>query len=240
MPPLFSFKKIGIIGGMGPEATAELYLRLIRIFQQEYGAKYDDDFPEIIIINLPIPDVVENPTQIRIVEQMLVKAAQKLQAMGAEVIAVPCNTVMSFLPALQRAVAVKILNPVEEAAAEVKRLGLAAVGLIATEMTISRRLYQEQMQETRTIVLDKNARQQTTEIIMNILSGKKLDDDRIRLLELVATLKGAGAEKVILGCTELPLLIKDNIDTIDTVEVLAKAIVREIISEKAVGGGNKP
>ncbi len=56
-------KTIGIIGGMGPEATAELYLRIIRIFQREYGARYDSDFPEIVIVNLPIPDIVENTNE---------------------------------------------------------------------------------------------------------------------------------------------------------------------------------
>lgn len=251
MPPIFSFlppqkqgankyKTIGILGGMGPEATAELYLRLIRIFQQEYGAKYDDDFPEIIIINLPIPDVVEKPTEEKRVEQMLVAAAQKLQTMGADIIAVPCNTVMSFLPSLQRAVSIQILNPVEEAAADVKRLGMATVGIIATEMTLSNQLYQEQMQETRFLIPDKKAQQQTTKIIMNILAGQKRDDDKMLLLDLIKTLKNSGAEKVILGCTELPLLIKDNIDTIDTVGILAKAIVREVISEKAEERENKP
>ena len=83
-------KSIGILGGMGPEATAELYLRIIRIFQVRYGAKYDSDFPEIIIINVPIPDVVEDVTQEQKVKEMLLESVRKLQTAGVDIIARVC------------------------------------------------------------------------------------------------------------------------------------------------------
>ncbi|HZX10852.1 MAG TPA: aspartate/glutamate racemase family protein, partial [Acidobacteriota bacterium] len=91
------YKKIGILGGMGPEATADFYLRIIRIFQKKYGAIYDSDFPEILIINLPIPDVVENPKEEDKVREMLINAVKKLEKSGADFIAIPCNTVTYYI-----------------------------------------------------------------------------------------------------------------------------------------------
>ena len=73
------YKTIGILGGMGPEATAGLYLRIIQLFQQKYGAIYDSDFPEIIIVNLPIPDVVENADEQNLVKEMLIQGVSKLE-----------------------------------------------------------------------------------------------------------------------------------------------------------------
>ena len=86
-------KTIGIIGGMGPEATALFYKKIIRIFQNYYSAKYDSDYPKIIIYNVPIPDVVENCTQEEIIKSMLISASKKLESIGADYIVIPCNTV---------------------------------------------------------------------------------------------------------------------------------------------------
>lgn len=221
------YKTIGILGGMGPEATAELYLKIIRIFQKEYDAKYDDDFPEIVILNLPIPDVVENPKEEKAVEKMLIDGVKKLEIAGAEFVAIPCNTVTYFLTEMQKAVSIPILSILEETAKEVQKLGMETIGVIGTEMTIRKNIYGKALGNVKLIVPEVTQQKATTGIIMNILAGKKKASDKRFLLELVSTLKNLGAEKVILGCTELPLLVKDNGDTIDTIEVLAKATIRE-------------
>ena len=72
-------KKIGIIGGMGPETTANFYLEIIRIFQKEYGSVKDKDSPEMYICNLPIQDVVAGIEKIKDTEKMLCDAARKFE-----------------------------------------------------------------------------------------------------------------------------------------------------------------
>lgn len=216
-------KAIGILGGMGPEATAELYLKIIRIFQNRYGAKYDDDFPEIFIYNLPLPDVVENNSVRNVVKNYLIAGVEKLQKIGAEFIVVPCNTVETYLMDLRSSITIPVISIVEEV---YNCLGNKKLGLIATEKTIMQAVYSKKFCDL--IVPAKEEQKIVTKIIMNILSGRFLNEDREKLQNIVNCMIEQGAEKVILGCTDLPLLFTNN-DTIDTIKVLAEAAVRETL-----------
>jgi aspartate/glutamate racemase len=68
-------KIIGVLGGMGPEATAQFYISVIRQCQQQYGAQLDSDYPEMLILNLPIPDIVGSMSNARSTEQILIRGA---------------------------------------------------------------------------------------------------------------------------------------------------------------------
>ena len=221
------FKKIGIIGGMGPEATADLYLKIIKLFQEKFNAKYDADFPEIYIINLPLPDVVEEQDkQSDVKSKMLIEAAKKLKQMGAEVITIPCNTASFYENEIKKSVDIELLSILEATADEIKRQDLKKVGLIATEMTINTKIYENYLFGVELIVPNKEQQQRRTEIIMRILSGEKNENDKDYLYKLIKDLQNKGAEKIVLGCTDLPLLIKDKEKTIDSTFELAKAIVK--------------
>lgn len=220
------YKKIGILGGMGPEATAEFYLRIVRIFQKEYGAKYDDDFPEMVIINLPIPDVVENSNNEEEVRTMLVSGAKKLEVAGAEFIAIPCNTVTYYLKDMQKSVSIPIVSILEETANEIRKQELLKVGILGTELTVSKNIYGDVLSDKELIYPTLEEQKKTTNVIMNVLSGKKNPEDKNFLLKVVEGLKVRGAKKIVLGCTELPLLLYGE-EFFDTIEILAKAVVRE-------------
>jgi len=219
------YKKIGILGGMGPEATADFYLRIIRIFQKKYGAIYDSDFPEILIINLPIPDVVENPKEEDKVREMLINAVKKLEKSGADFIAIPCNTVTYYISEMKNEVSIPIINIIKETANEVSKSGIKKVGLLGTEMTIESNIYTNALKDIQILTLNKTEQKETTKIILNILAGKKSRKDRKILTQFIQKLRDLGARKVILGCTELPLAIKSNTDVFDTLEILAKSTV---------------
>jgi aspartate racemase len=215
---------IGILGGMGPEATAELYLRIIRIFQRN-GAKYDKDFPEILILNLPLPDVVERPDKDSKIRDILVKSVKKLESNGADFVAIPCNSVSYFISDMRKAVSIPILSIPEL----VKGVNL---GVLGTEFTIKKRLYGNIINPT------KKQQKQITKIVLNILSGKKTKEDKDILINIIEDLKSKGAEKVILGCTELPLIIKRS-DTINTIDVLSKEVFRMYKSRAGSKRGGK-
>jgi len=231
------YKNVGILGGMGPEATAELYLRIIQIFQTKYGAKYDNDFPEIVIINLPIPDVVENPEQEEKVKELLMDGVQRLVSLGVDFIAIPCNTVNYYLPEMRMAVSVPIISIVEETVREVKKLGLDKVGLVGTEMTINTNIYGNLLGDIVLIIPDSTQQKKTTRIILRILSGDKKKEDRQVLMEITKTLKLEHARKVILGCTELPLLIRKSKDTINTIDILARTVVEKCVKPSGLKTG---
>jgi|TARA_Y100000310_G_C20646740_1_gene797080 aspartate racemase len=219
------YKTIGILGGMGPEATAGLYLRIIQLFQQKYGAIYDSDFPEIIIVNLPIPDVVENADEQNLVKEMLIQGVSKLEKAGADFVAIPCNTVTYYIKEMQSTVSIPIINLLQETANAVKKSGVKQVGLLGTETTIKSKIYDKVLDGLQILTLEKPEQTETTKIIMNILAGRKNPEDRKKLLGLIQKLRNNGAKKVILGCTELPLLIKANDDVFDTLETLAKSVI---------------
>ena len=97
--------------------------------------------------------------------------------------------------------------------------------MLGTETTIKSKIYDNVLRELQILTLEKLEQIETTKIIMNILAGRKNPEDREKLLEFVQKLKKKGAKKVILGCTELPLVVKSNDDVFDTLEILAKSAV---------------
>ncbi len=224
-----SFKTIGILGGMGPEATAATYQEIIRLFQEKYNAKYDSDFPEIVVVSKPIPDVVENLENPEQTVRMLLQGIEQLKIAGADFAIIACNTVQIFIEELRQKTNLQILSIPEEVA---KVLKTNNVALLATEATINARIFDKELQRKNIVLTKPDQKQQgaLTKIIMNILNGNKSEDDRAELVFMIDQLKCQGAEAVILGCTDLPLLVSQediSIPVIDTIKVIAAAAVRE-------------
>lgn len=235
---VFTWKKIGILGGMGPEATAQLYFKIIRILQSKYGAKKDKDFPEIVIVNLPLPDVVEELQDG--VKEQLICGVKKLEAAGVDFIVVPCNTVCYFIESLRRAVPIPIISLPEEVAIVVNKLKLKKVGLLGTKMTIDTRLFSNSMPEVEIAYPTKSETKIITKIILEVLGGRKTTKSKVKTKMIIQRLKSRGAQAVILGCTELSLLIKKSKYVMDTLEILAEATVKraEKLNKLKENGGN--
>lgn len=222
---------IGIIGGMGPEATVELYWKIVRIFQTEFGARDDAEFPEIYLVNLPIPDVVASAENKAEVERQLLRAGRNLVRCGVRFIGIPCNSVMFAVPTLRKQLSVPVLDIVEETAEEVTKSTAQRVGILATATTVQNASYQKSLGAIETVLPTVQEQEQLTQVILNVLSGKKTRCDRAVLRQIIDRMKGAGAEQIILGCTELPLLLPTGEGVVDTLEVLARSIVRRATSE---------
>jgi aspartate racemase len=215
---------IGILGGMGPEATAELYQRIIKLFQIKLEAKFDDDYPELYIYSLPLPDVVLTSENTNSVKKYLLRASKKLEKMGADFIIIPCNSVEYLIPMIRKSIRIEVISIAEEVSKFLGKKRIKKVGLISTETTIKYGIYKKILERYGIEVLTPNTKHQkkVTQIILNILSGKKLESDKKKLLNLAKILD---TKYVILGCTELPLLInqKDSkIRFIDTLDILAQ------------------
>jgi len=224
-------KTIGILGGMGPEATAELYLRIVRNFQLK-GAKYDSDFPEFYINSIPLPDVIENNISESLVKTMLIDGVKKLEYLGSSFIAIPCNSVFTYYKEMHDAVKIPIINIMEETAKEAGKKGYKKVGLLGTKLTTRNKLFEKSLKKYDVLTINPTIKQQDTitKVIVNILKGKKLKNDKKKLLLISNCLKKLGAEAIILGCTELPLITKNNnknIKFLDTIEIIANAIMKK-------------
>ncbi len=225
---VFTWKTIGILGGMGPEATAELYRRIITICQREYRAKYDSDFPPIFIYNLPLPDIVLESGDKEAVVRTIKDGIEKLATAGCDFIAVPCNTVFYFINSAQ--ITVPLLNLIEETFFQAKKSNFRKVGILSTQNTAKNKLYESVFNGIEVLQPSEIEQGKINEIIMRILAGFKTNEDREYLRIICKNLEKKGAEAIILGCTELPLLVSQvdcNIEMLDTLQILAESTVKK-------------
>ncbi len=214
---------------MGPESTAIFYQELIKECQKQYGAQYDEDYPEIFIYNLPIPDVVEGLKNPEKVLPVLVGGIRKLESIGVDFVVMPCNTSHYFFEDMKKEISIPFLNIVGETAKKVNSKGYKKVGLIATVTTIDHNIYTKEFDEYGIELVVPVEQDKVTEIILNILAGRKLERDRTELKKIINTLKDVGAEAIVLGCTDISILLKQedvDIEVFDTVNVLAESAIR--------------
>jgi len=222
-------KIIGILGGMGPEATAELFMNIIRATPVE---KDQDHVRVIIDSNSKIPDrtaaiIGEGPSPL----PEMVRTAENLEKAGVDFIIIPCNTAHYFYDELSKSVEVPILNMIELAAEvihgrypEVKK-----VGLIATTGTVKSAIYHHALKKQRVEVLcpSEKLQDKVMEAIYGIKAGR-LAEGRGSINDIASQLVAEGAEAVICGCTEVSLVLKEGdipAPVVDPLQILAKTAV---------------
>jgi len=225
-------KTIGILGGMGPEATAAVYLNIVRIFQRRFGARFDADFPHMLIDSLPVPDVVQQVENEAGFIRTLRGGAIRLEDAGAQFLIVACNTAQKYLPQIMSAVSIPIIDLVLEVAEAVAWRRYSRAGLLGTEATIRDHLYDGSFQRRGIELLTPEPAERVvvTRAIMEILAGSDPEVPRADLLPILESLRERGAEAVVLGCTELPLVLHPGdspVELVDTIQILAEAAVRE-------------
>ena len=217
---------------MGPEATATFYSELIRLFQIRYGAKYDSDYPEIIIFNLPLPDVVMSVKSRNKIALALKYGLKKLEKAGADFIVAPCNTICAYYTETRNCVRIPVYSIIKETVRIALKSGAKAVGILGTQLTIKSRLYDDALKQygVKVIKPTEDEALQTMRIILNILKGKKRTEDVRTLLAIIRRMQNYGADGIILGCTELPLLLKKSDSKIilfDTLKILADFTIKK-------------
>jgi aspartate racemase len=222
---------------MGPKATADLYMAIVELFQQRFGARYDADFPQMIINSVPVPDVVERLEDEARLMAMLQQGVQTLESAGADFVAIACNTVHAFHAAIAPAVSIPVLDLVEETVAEVHKAGHGCVGVLGTGLTIARGVYRGPCERRGVELLEPDEHQQETltELIMDILAGRHSQHCTARLGAIIGELRDQGAEAVILGCTDLSGVAPEppsaSVPVFDTTRILARAALREAVGD---------
>ena len=224
-------KTIGILGGMGPSASADLYLRIIKYSQQKYNAVQDSEYPPIVIMSLAMSGFDETGiVNEELVKNQLIEGVKKLEGAGADFIIIACNTVHVFYTEMQSAVKIPILNIVEETKKRVLEAGFKKVGLFSSESTNKLGLYQNNFKQSGIDVISANDEQQNllNNIIENVMGGKQ-DIKDVEILENIsAEYSVHGAEAVVVGCTEIPLAINQSqtdVKLFDTTQIIAESAV---------------
>ena len=221
-------KIIGILGGMGPEATIDLFCKIIKFTP----AEKDQDHLRIIIDNNPkIPDRTaailgkgEDPLP------ALQETAQNLEKAGADFIVIPCNTAHYFLSSIQESVNIPVLNMIEETAKETKKRipQIKKVGLLASIGVYKSEIYHQHFKKFNIEVIspEEKDRGKVMKVIYTVKAGDLSEEVKKNILKITQKLIDKGAEAVIAGCTEIPLILKEgdvSVPLIDPTQILAKA-----------------
>lgn len=221
-------KTIGILGGMGPEATVELFRRILDFTP----AKHDQDHLHVLIDSNPkIPDRTnailkqgESPLP------MLIAAAENLEYAGADFIAIPCNTAHYWLGELRKVVAIPIIDMIGETAIRVASHSpsLHTIGLLATGGTLRTGLYQQAFAKQGVQLLVPSDEQEA--IVIEAIHAIKAGSHEVRgeLIAVANRLIKEGAEGIIPGCTELSLVISPDLLSVPVFDPLS------ILAERAV------
>ncbi len=219
---------LGVIGGLGPMATARFMEMVIRMTD----ASCDQEHLEMIIHNCPqIPDrtaYILGESDRDPVPSMIA-AGRNLAVQGASCIAVPCITAHYFHRELSEGIGIPIINAITETGRELIRSGAHRIGIMATDGTVRSGIFQKELEEMGLeVVLPDEAHQKyiMDVIYKNIKSGQPADLERFDAAR--RNLKEQGAQILILGCTELSLIDKEQLPGegyLDAMEVLARSAV---------------
>jgi len=225
-------KIIGILGGMGPEATIDLFYKIIKFTP----AEKDQDHLRIIIDNNPkIPDRTvailgrgEDPLP------ALQETARNLEKAGADFIIIPCNTAHYFLSSIQESVKIPILNMIEETAKETQKKipSIKKVGLLASIGTYETEIYHQQFKKFNIEIIypEEKDKEEVMKVIYVVKAGDLSEEVKKNILKIAQKLIDKGAEAIIAGCTEIPLILKERditVPLIDPTQVLAKVAVQK-------------
>jgi len=222
-------KIIGVLGGMGPSASANLYIKALQYAQIRYGAIQDSDYPPIIIYSLPLVGFTEKGiADENAVKQQLIAGVQKLEQVGCELVIIACNTVHIFYQEMQNAIHVPLLNIVEETKKRLHIDGYKKVGLFASESMCDSKLYQTIFAKAGIEVIAPDTEQQTimNRVIEHVMGGNQKVEDVIALKEVARDYCRQGAEAIVMGCTEIPLALNQSqtdIKLFDTTEIIVQA-----------------
>jgi len=221
-------KRIGILGGMSPESTSEYYEYITHTYTERFG---DYGYPEIIIYSVSFQPYVDWPNEDRwdLVAQGLSKAAQSLEAAGADFIIIATNTMHLVFDQVQASVSVPMLSLLDAVGKAILGRGMETVGLLGTQFTMEKTFYRDRLARKGITVLvpDASDREVVNDVIYDeLVSGQVCDESRARFVAIIMKLAARGAEGVILGCTEIPLLVNEadaGIPLFDTTAIHAEA-----------------
>ena len=229
-------KTIGLIGGMSWQSSIEYY----RIINEESNKRLGDfHTSETIMYSVDIDAVLKNQhaNEWQILSEHMTDVALKLENAGADFVLICANTMHKTADYVEKNINIPLVHIADTVADEIKRKGFKKVGLIGTPFTMQEEFYKGRLKEKHNIEVLIPDEQADVDCIYDIIKdeltfGKLLDSSREKYLKIMQKLVKRGAEGVILGCTEIPLLIKQEhtaIPVFDTATLHALAAVKKSI-----------
>jgi aspartate racemase len=230
-------KIAGMIGGVGPESTIDYYHSIIRAYREQVR---DDTYPHLIINSIDLSMMVRffEANDLASVITTLVNEIEKLARAGADFAFISANTPHVVFDDLRSGSPIPLISIVQATAEAARALGLKKVGLFGTRFTMQGRFYPDVLSRAGISVAVPDPEEQAVihdKYMNELVKGIFLPETRERLLAIAKALQERhGAEGVILGGTELPLLLNDvkdrGVPFLDTTHIHVQAVVRELLS----------
>ena len=223
-------KKIGLVGGIGPASTVDYYLGLIERCRAEFG---ENVYPEIVIDSVSLTTATDFLAQNDFDgnAQLMLKSLAGLKAAGAEIAAITANTEHIVWDRISDKFQLPVVSIVEATAAEILRKGYRKVLILGTIFTMKSGLYEKPLAErgiTPILPTDEDKEKISNLFFPNLENGIVVPEDKVKMLEIVGRyVREKGADAVLLGCTELPLMIKEgdlDVPLLNTTQIHLNAI----------------
>jgi aspartate racemase len=230
-------KTIGLIGGMSWESSLEYYRILNQAVKEKLGGfhsakcvMYSVDFEEI--------EKLQHKGRWDELTEIMIDAAQRVEKAGADFVVICTNTMHKMAPQVESHISIPLLHITDVTAEQIKIKGQKKVGLLGTRFTMEQEFYKGRLKKAHgieVIIPDEEQR----EIIHNTLykelvQGEISHQSKDKFKDIIASLESRGAEGIILGCTEIPLLVKQkdyDIPLYDTTDIHARAAVEFALTE---------
>lgn len=224
-------KTIGLIGGMSWQSTVQYYRLFNELVQRRLGGSHS---AKVVIANVDFHEV--EALQLRgawdEAGELLLKYARSLENAGADVVLIGANTMHKIAPYVEANLKVPLLHVVDATAAAIRQRGCRSTGLLGTRYTMEQPFYRERLSDRHqlpTLIPNESDRAIIHRVIYGELQhGRLLDASRDEFRRIMRDLVARGADGVILGCTEIPLLIGAadvSVPVFDTTAIHAEAAV---------------
>ena len=221
-------KTIGIIGGFGPEATAQFYLQLIK----QCRAVSDGQQPHIIVRNVSVPRKLEHDALVlgKNLDQfapLLTSAAKELERAEADIITLPCNTLHIHEDAIRTSVRVPFVSIITASAQFLRTKNIIRVGLLGSRVTIQNNLFKQNTPDITFITVDQRLQKQIDRALDLFVGSQNPVRLRAALTDALSFLTKNGVHDLLLACTDFHCLCpnKTNIRVHDTLDILVHATI---------------
>lgn len=227
-------KVIGVIGGVSWASSSTYYHRMNEIMRDRFGSLYSAN---VLMYSIPFHAFAEQERQAAkgdwsMMTATMIDAAERLKAGGADFIVIASNTLNSLAGVIEEQVGIHVLNIIDAVGSEIVKKGLKKVILLGTKHTMEDGFYKNKLEEKfglDVLIPSLEERDYINDVIFDELCNDIIvDHSREGYKKIIRRLRAQGGEGVILGCTEIPLLITQNdlgIPTFDSTEIHSVAAV---------------
>ncbi len=222
---------IGLIGGMSWESTGEYYRLLNKSIHERLGGFHS---AKCVLVSVDFAEIelLQSENRWEEAAQAMVAAARQLEKAGADVIVLCTNTMHKCAPEIQNAISIPFLHIADATALEVKKQHLTNVGLLGTRFTMEQSFIKDRLADAfglTVLVPNPGEREQIHRIIYDeLVHGVILEESRQVYVQIIDNLITRGAQGIILGCTEIGLLIRQadtSVPVFDTTLIHTRAAV---------------